>query len=290
MQLYGDGFIAALVQVSLVYYLSCFMLHDVTPKIFPVKTVYRPGERKDEAREDALRSFGALSVKAGVLWLVEELQDRGYTQLYTGPVATYEGWAYLLFTIMVLDYLHDTWFYWTHYLLHWRPLYKYVHYMHHRPRAPTAYTGYAFHPVEGAVVFANEIIVTLLFPIHASLHRWYHLFTTIIHTGGHCGYEIAPFIPTLVGMFNLVLRGEKNRWLNTVQHHDLHHSFPGRHFSLYFTHWDRWMGTMHESYDALVGHPHRVADKSNPRPPVTPAAPAVVATSRRSSRRKTHHS
>lgn len=27
------------------------------------------------------------------------------------------------------------------------------------------------------------------------------------------------------------------------------HRFPTRHFSLYFTHWDRWCGTMHPKYE-----------------------------------------
>lgn len=32
-------------------------------------------------------------------------------------------------------------------------------------------------------MFANEIIVIFLFPLHAGLHRLYHLFTTVIHNG-----------------------------------------------------------------------------------------------------------
>lgn len=40
--------------------------------------------------------------------------------------------GYMLACILVLDFLHDAWFYWTHRLLHWRPLYKYVHWEHHR--------------------------------------------------------------------------------------------------------------------------------------------------------------
>ena len=73
---------------------------------------------------------------------------------------------------------------------------------------------------------------------------------------GHAGYEIAPFIPTLEGaaalLAALLSRGGKGSTthLNTVQHHDLHHRFPSRHFSLYFTHWDRWCGTLHPKYDA----------------------------------------
>ncbi len=34
-------------------------------------------------------------------------------------------------------------------------------------------------------MFANELLVCFLFPIHLGLHRVYHIFTTIIHEGAH---------------------------------------------------------------------------------------------------------
>jgi len=37
----------------------------------------------------------------------------------------------MLATAVSLDYLHDAWFYWTHRLLHWQPLYRSVHRIHH---------------------------------------------------------------------------------------------------------------------------------------------------------------
>ena len=52
-----------------------------------------------------------------------------------------------------------------------------------RSNVPTAFTGYSFHVVEAMIVFANEIIVCFLFPIHIGVHRVYHLFTTVIHNG-----------------------------------------------------------------------------------------------------------
>ncbi len=39
---------------------------------------------------------------------------------------------YCCLTVALLDYLHDAWFYWTHRLLHWGPLYRHVHYIHHK--------------------------------------------------------------------------------------------------------------------------------------------------------------
>jgi Delta7-sterol 5-desaturase len=147
---------------------------------------------------------------------------------------------YCCAVVCVLDYAHDGWFYWTHRLLHWRPLYKHVHYIHHKSTAPTAYTGYSFHLLEALIVFANEVLVCFLFPIHVGVHRGYHLFTTVIHNGGHAGYEIAPFIPSIEQLVVLVMNGPRgSRALNTVQHHDMHHRYPTKHFSLYFTHWDR---------------------------------------------------
>lgn len=52
---------------------------------------------------------------------------------------------------------------------------------------PTAFTGYSFHVVEAVIVFANEIIVCFLFPIHIGVHRVYHMFTTVIHNGELAG-------------------------------------------------------------------------------------------------------
>jgi hypothetical protein len=52
-----------------------------------------------------------------------------------------------------------------------------------RSTAPTAFAGYSFHIAEAALVFANEVTIVFLFPIHAGLHRIYHLATTAIHIG-----------------------------------------------------------------------------------------------------------
>lgn len=75
--------------------------------------------------------------------------------------------------------------------------------------------------------------------------------------GGHAGYEIAPFIPSMESLLSGALSWVQPAWnlrggLNTVRHHDMHHRFPTRHFSLYFTHWDRWCGTEHADYGTAV--------------------------------------
>lgn len=52
-----------------------------------------------------------------------------------------------------------------------------------RSTAPSAFTGYAFHVVEALIVFANEVLVAFLLPLHMGLHRLYHIATTLIHLG-----------------------------------------------------------------------------------------------------------
>lgn len=77
-----------------------------------------------------------------------------------------------------------------------------------------------------------------------------------VHAGGHAGYELAPFIPTVaaatMGLWRWLVGQDGSAALNTVQHHDMHHRCSSKHFSLYFTVWDRWMGTLHDEYDKLV--------------------------------------
>ncbi len=39
-------------------------------------------------------------------------------------------------------------------------------------------------------------------------------------------------------------------WLTTTTHHDLHHGGERANYGLYFTWWDRWMGTESPHYHA----------------------------------------
>ncbi|KAG1671699.1 hypothetical protein FOA52_007491 [Chlamydomonas sp. UWO 241] len=266
-QLVGGGFLVAYAQVCALYYAAAGLLHVVVPAVVSVKSVQAEARKEGSVQRDALYSLGPLAVKAAVWTLVEWMHAHGWGQLYDGPIASPWHVAYCLLVIGVLDYLHDAWFYATHRLLHWRPLYRHVHYIHHKSKQPSAFTGYSFHLAEAALVFANEVLVCFLFPIHHGLHRGYHLFTTLIHQGGHVGYEVAPLIPTLAGLVSLMVRGPGRAppsGFNTVRHHDMHHRHPRVHFSLYFTHWDRWLGTLHPGYDADVAEHFGEGSKSKP--------------------------
>eukprot|EP00873_Tetraselmis_striata_P002859 jgi/Tetstr1/423123/TSEL_013892.t1 len=252
--MFGGGFRVAFTQITVFYYVVAFALHTVVPWIMKPEPLQSKPRKKTDVTRDALYSLVPLAVKAGVWALVEKVHSSGYGRMYETEIRSWDQVLYAVGTIIALDYLHDAWFYWTHRMLHWRPLYKHIHFMHHQSTVPSAYTGYSFHVLEAAIVFANEVIVIFLFPMQTNLHRLYHIFTTAIHEGGHAGYELAPFIPSVEQLLWVAFKGTKTqcKGLNTVMHHDMHHHFPTKHFSLYFTHWDRWCNTMHASYDKIV--------------------------------------
>jgi Delta7-sterol 5-desaturase len=56
---------------------------------------------------------------------------------------------------------------------------------------------------------------------------------------GHAGVELMPRALADSRWFG---------WINATTHHDLHHSSFHHNYGLYFTWWDRMMGTEHPAY------------------------------------------
>lgn len=66
------------------------------------------------------------------------------------------------------------------------------------------------------------------------------LFMICRNVMGHLGLELFP---------KDFLRSPWLRFHTTSTHHGMHHHRFGGNYGLYFTFWDRVMGTMHESYE-----------------------------------------
>ncbi len=134
--------------------------------------------------------------------------------------------------------LHDTWFYWTHRLLH-LPWLAHHHRHHHASRSPTPWTAYTFGPLEA--VFQSSFVPLVLFvlPLHTSIIVLFYGGMLLRNLIGHSGFEVFP--PAF-------LRSPWLSWLTTVTHHDLHHQKGRYNFGLYTRLWDRWMGTEDPDY------------------------------------------
>ncbi len=146
---------------------------------------------------------------------------------------------YLIGSTLLMIVLHDTYFYWTHRLMHHPRLFRWTHWRHHLSHRPTPWAAYSFAPAEALVQAGFAPLFLLFVPMHdLGVFLWVgHMI--LLNAIGHSCVEIFP-------------RGwVGNRWLdwhNTVTQHDLHHSQSRHNFSLYFTWWDRWMGTENPNY------------------------------------------
>lgn len=133
--------------------------------------------------------------------------------------------------------LHDSWFYWVHRLMHWRPLFRWLHARHHRSVTPTPWSILAFDLAETIPQFAVFALMALCLPLHWATFWAYLLFDSLVNAAGHCGHEIVP-------------AAQRRHWLlrytNAVTHHDLHHSRFRCNYAQYFNVWDRLCGTFQD--------------------------------------------
>lgn len=183
-------------------------------------------------RHDLAYSALSLGVFAVMDLAVALLEAGGLTRLY--PDSAHYGRAWLVLSVPVLLVLHDAYFYWTHRLMHHPRMYRHFHRVHHRSSDPSPFTSFAFHPLEAVVENGFTFLVVLVLPLHfAALLAW-QLAQQLFNTIGHLGYEIYPA---------WWLRAPVLRWKTASTHHNLHHQYFVGNYGLYFTWWDRWMGT-----------------------------------------------
>jgi len=161
----------------------------------------------------------------------------GILQVY-GNLAE-RGWVYAGVSLVVLVLAHDTWFYWTHRLLHQRRVFAWSHRTHHRSVAPTPWAAYSFAPAEAVVQAVFLTLTLLVLPLHPAVIFAFLTHMIVRNVLGHAGVELMP---------RAWLAGWWGRWFTTTLHHDLHHA-QGRHnYGLYFVWWDRIGGTEHPEY------------------------------------------
>lgn len=150
------------------------------------------------------------------------------------------GWLYFFASIVAMIFIHDTYFYWTHRLMHHPRIYPIFHKTHHLSVNPSPWASFSFHPLEAVVEFGIIFIFLFLFPIHVFAILTFSMFMMLENVMGHVGYEIFP-------------KGwNKNwltKWINTSTNHNMHHQYFRGNYGLYFTIWDRLMDTLHPKYE-----------------------------------------
>lgn len=192
-----------------------------------------------EVRREWRQSAWTIAVFALVDLLTVALIALGVIAIAHGPAVPLR----VAWQIVALIVLHDAWFYWMHRGLHARALFRWTHAAHHRSRTPTPWAAYSFASgeavAEALVIPAMFLIVARIAPVEP-LAVFVFLGHQIARNAiGHSGHELA---------WSGFTRSAWTGWLTTTTHHDLHHSEGRYNYGLYFTWWDRWMGTEHPRY------------------------------------------
>ena len=162
----------------------------------------------------------------------------GWTKLYYKMNAHGQLWFWG--SIVIAIFLHDTYFYWTHRLMHHRKLFGWFHRVHHRSTNPSPWAAYCFGPLEALVQAGIFPLVVFLMPMHPLAFLAFMVWQITFNVLGHTGYEYYP---------RWMMDSWLGKFFNTPTHHVQHHERMRGNFGLYFNFWDRMMGTNDPDYE-----------------------------------------
>lgn len=138
------------------------------------------------------------------------------------------GWLYTIFSALLLFVVTDGLAYYAHRALHYKPLFKRIHHVHHRFVATTPWVAVAMHPVEFLIFQAVTFAPLFVFPVHylgAIAVLVYALAFNIID---HSGVRLSSRWP----------------WQGPTTYHDDHHAHFHCNFGQHLMLWDRLHGTL----------------------------------------------
>ena len=142
----------------------------------------------------------------------------------------------IAYQIAVFFVVEDTWHYWSHRALHWGPLYKNIHKIHHQYSAPFGLAAEYASPIEVMILGLGTVGTPILWcAITGELHiltmyLWIvcRLFQAIdAHSGYEFPWSLHHFLPFWAG----------------ADHHDTHHERFIGNYSSSFRWWDLMFDT-----------------------------------------------
>lgn len=129
--------------------------------------------------------------------------------------------------LFAIPFWREFHFYWTHRAIHWKPLYRYVHYLHHKNVNPISWSGMAMHPVE-TIVYLSVSTIHWIVPSHP-IHFLFNLqHAALAPASGHHGFQ-GPIL--------------EDTWPTGSYFHYLHHRYFECNYGEASLPFDKWFGT-----------------------------------------------
>ncbi len=166
-------------------------------------------------------------------WEVVTLWLQANHRLPTASWADHPIWCALL--MLFIPVWREAHFYAVHRLIHWPPLYRAVHSLHHKNVDPGPWSGLAMHPVEHLLYFSG-VLLHWIVPSNG-LHVIFHMqHLAFAPANGHSGF----------GRLKL---GEAEFDSGAYWHY-LHHRYFEVNYGSDLVPIDKWVGTFHDGSEA----------------------------------------
>jgi sterol desaturase/sphingolipid hydroxylase (fatty acid hydroxylase superfamily) len=124
-------------------------------------------------------------------FLINAAIEVGFMHLFaTGRIPTLsmtEHPLWFAFWIPVVPMTQDVHFFFAHRLLHFKLVYKWVHYLHHKSYNPGPWSGMAMHPVEQAIYLTRSFL-PLVFCLHPVHFLYAKIRAELSPAPGHSGF------------------------------------------------------------------------------------------------------
>ena len=188
----------------------------------------------------SLSAFSAVVFALAAAFIMSAY-NQGITLLYSN-FHQYGLW-YTGFSYVAVLVLQDTYFYFTHRLFHHPTFFSWLHQGHHRSHHPSPWTSFAFDPLEAIIQSLFLIIIILVIPLHFITVIAVLTTMTVWAVLNHLGIDRLPtsFPHHWLG-----------RWFIGPAHHSIHHLKYAVHYGLYFTFWDKILGTSDVNYEQQI--------------------------------------
>ena len=228
----ADKYFLTAAPAFLIFYI--FFRKKITYK----KIQQRFPKRNDYVREIIFSTLSIIIFSVPPLIMLYSDAIRPHTTFYT-DINKY-GMIYAILAFPIMLFMHDTYFYWMHRLMHHPKLFKLFHLIHHKSNNPSPWAAYAFHPLEAVLESLIFVIFLFTIPVHGIHLTLFFIFSLVYNVYGHLGFELYP---------KWFSRHWLGRWINTSVSHNMHHQYFKGNYGLYFTIWDRWMKTINKDYE-----------------------------------------
>jgi sterol desaturase/sphingolipid hydroxylase (fatty acid hydroxylase superfamily) len=240
---YTDYFLQSLGLESFIYLsfvIPAFLIFWIffSKRFWPIRIQQVQKSKRQNFIQDGLFSLSTVFIFGAIDVIIYFLENKGITQVYSD--INQFGWVWFIVSILIMFILHDTYFYWTHRLMHHPKIFRLVHRTHHNSTDPSPWTSYAFHPIEAIIEYGISFIIVFIMPVNFWALIIWQVLQMMFNVIGHLGFEIYP---------KWWLKNPILKWKNPSTHHNMHHQKFNGNYGLYFAWWDKWMGTEFKDYE-----------------------------------------